>query len=76
MKIETKFNIGERVNFMCYRAREPMLTDGNIRRIIIHGKNSIRYSVNYLLNGEHLIADFWEWDLEKWNTGEEKTICP
>ena len=70
MTVKTKFNIGERVNFMCYRVKEPMLTDGNIRRIIIHGKNSIRYSVSYLLNGEHLIADFWEWDLEEWNDGK------
>jgi len=74
VKIETKFDIGERVNFMCYRTKEPILTDGNIRRIIIHGENSIRYSVNYLLNGEHLIADFWECDLEKWNFGKGKTL--
>ena len=70
MKIDTKFDVGEQVNFMCYRMKSPMLTDGTIRRIIIHGRHSIRYSINYLLNNEHLIADFWEWELEEWNGGK------
>ena len=72
MTITTKFNLGESVNFLCYRTKEPMLMSGVIYRIVITDKG-IRYTLAYALTNELCNADFWEGDLEQWNGGREKT---
>lgn len=67
MVISTKYDIGATVKFKSYRACECSVIEGEIVRITIGKECAIRYTIQYLLDGEWLQSDVWEDDLATLN---------
>lgn len=67
MVIKTKYDIGDTVMFRNYRACERSVIEGEIVRITVRKGGTIRYTIQYLLDGEWLTADVWEDDLPAQN---------
>ena len=67
MVISTKYDIGATVKFKSYRACECSVIEGEIVRITVRKGGAIRYTIQYLQDGEWLLADVWEDDLATLN---------
>lgn len=68
MTVNSKYDIGEKVYFKCWRNNELRYIDGEITRVSVYkSKDSynIRYSIGYTLGAEFLTTDRWETDLIK-----------
>lgn len=65
MTIHTKYDIMDKVMFMCYRSKEPQYICGEIQSIHIYKNGFVKYRIQYLLSGELFTADVWEEDIKQ-----------
>ncbi len=66
MKINTIYDIGEKVYIRNNRTKESIV-EGEIVRISIYKGDAIKYSIHYISEDAHFDTDRWEDDLAKEN---------